>query len=1037
MIAYFTRHPTASNLLMIGIMLLGLSALPNIKRETMPEFSASKLRVSVLYPGASTDETELALCIPLEDAVDGLNDIEEISCEAREGIANLNVEMAEGGNINRLLADVKTEIDAIDNFPEQAETPIITEVGREEQLITLSISADIADFALNAYAEQMKDKLQRLPGISIIDIEGFSDHQLRVELSLSLLRQYGLSTQDISNKIQRQNIKLPSGNLETRGKNLLIRFDQQQVTAATLANLVVASTPDGSQIRLSDLGTVAERFEKDEAQVFVNGQRAALLKIKKTKAQDALDLVATVREFVEQERTRVPDGVELVLSQDTAQIVKDRLNMLLSNAWQGILLVFVVMWLFFAWRYSFWVSMGLPVSFLGAFWIMAQIGVSINMISMVALLMAIGILMDDAIVIAESIASQVEKGKSAVNAAIEGVKRVGGGVFSSFLTTASVFTGLAFISGDIGAVMRVFPQVLLATIVVSLVEAFFILPAHLYHSLSHPDDGKNARGSRFKHRFNQKFEHFRQHTLVRGVETLVHYRYLTTGAVIGFFLLSMALLAGGLLKFKAFPDLEGDVLEMRILLPQGTPLEKTQSLVSYGIGKLQQLNREYTPQQPNEQALVQTITAEYNLHADAFEEGSHLATVRADLLTAEQRNTSLLVLKERWRKAVGDVPGVVSVSFKEPSFGPAGRAIEIRLHSNDLVLLSRTASEVKSALNQYQGVSNVLDDFRPGKEEWKVELLPGAMAFGVDGATIANQLRSAFFGETADEFQRQNDTLELDVRLSKADKASLWQLEHFPITLSDGTQLPLSAVARLIPQRGYARVNRVDGQRTVTIIGDVDGKITTSGSVIGELERTLLNPLLEKHPDLSVSYQGELKEGAQTGKSIMQKFLFGMLGVFIILSFQFRSYFEPVMVMLAIPLALAGALWGHLLLGYDFTIPSMIGFVSLAGIVVNDSILLVTYIKEHQRQGMSLHHSAVMASKERFRAVFITSATTIAGTFPLLLETSLQAQIVQPLVVSLMFGIAASTCLILFVLPCLYMILEDFSLTSKHHLQDA
>lgn len=1036
MIRYFAQHPTAANLLMFFIVVLGVSVLPDLKRETMPEFSSSEVSVSVIYPGASSEESELALCIPMEDAVDGLSDIEQLSCEAREGVATLTVKMAESGKIERLMADVKAEIDAIDNFPQQIEKPIIKELGRDEPLITLVLSAQLDNIGLKNYAEQLKDKLKRLPGISLVDIAGFSDQQLRVDLSLPMLRQYGLSINDVVTFIQRQNIKLPSGSLETNNKILLLRFDQQQVDATSLGQLVITSTQSGAQVRLADIATISERFEKDEIKTIFDGDRAALLKIKKNKSQDALDLVGVVKTFVEQEQKLVPKGVTLTLTQDMAQVVKDRLKMLLDNAWQGILLVFIVMWLFFAWRYSFWVSMGLPVSFLGAFWIMAQIGVSINMISMVGLLMAIGILMDDAIVIAESIAAHVERGKSTLTGAVEGVKLVGPGVFSSFLTTAAIFLGLAFISGDIGSVMEVFPQVLLATLVVSLIEAFLILPSHLVHSIEH---SKNKAESipAFKVKFNKIFENFRTTTLVNWVSKAVKYRYLTLGGLLALFLLSVTLLAGGLLKFKAFPSLEGDTLEMRVLLPQGTPLITTEKLVKKAVDELDKLNLEYSPKQPEQQNLIQNTTIEYNTNADAFEEGTHLATVRADLLTAETRSTSISELKDRWREAIGEHAGVLSLTFKEPVAGPAGRAIEIRLQANDMAMLSQVSYQVQAELNKFLGVYNVMDDFRAGKEEWQIELLPGALAFGVDGATIANQLRSAFFGEVADEIQRGDESIEIDVRLRKEDKSSVWQLNNYPITLPDGVQIPLSAIAKISPTRGFSRINRVDGIRTVTIIGDIDAELANTSDVINHIDKTIIAEVLLQHPDLTVTYEGEVKEGGSTGKSVMQKFLMGLIGVFIILSFQFRSYFEPVMVMLAIPLALIGTLWGHYLLGFDFTIPSMIGFVSLAGIVVNDSILLVAYIKEHQKEGIGIEKSVVLAAQERFRAVFITSVTTIAGTLPLLLETSLQAQFIQPLVVSLMFGIAASTCLILFMLPSLYVILDEWNLTSKEHLKES
>ena len=1034
MIGYFAKHPTAANLLMLMIFVAGLSSVGNLKRETFPEFSSGKIQVSTPYPGATTEETEKALCVPMEEAVDGLNDIKKVSCEAREGVANLTIEVSEGGDTDKVMADVKTEVDAIDNFPGLAEQPIIRELGRDQHLITIALTADIADFELKAYAEQIKARLKKQPGISIVDIKGFSEHQLKIELSQFKLRQYGLSPSDVANLIKRQNVKLPGGDITSKGKTIMVRFDQQQVTAKSLGNLVIKSTPNGAQLYLKEIATITEGFELDEDKIIFDGKRAALIDVKKAKSQDAIDLVAVVTEFTEHEQARAPQGVKLVLTQDTAQVVKDRLSMLLNNGWQGFILVIVVMWLFFSMRYSFWVSMGLPVSFLGAFALMTLMGVSINMISMVALLMSIGILMDDAIVIAESIASYVEKEGDINEGAIKGVQQVAGGVFSSFLTTFVVFIGLAFMTGDIGKVMKDIPLVLIATIFVSVIEAFFILPNHLIHSL-HKSKNEVEPRFKFKDKFNAWFNNFRTTTLIATVELCVKQRFRFIGIVFLVFFLSISLLAGGLLKFKAFPNLEGDLVEVRLLLPPSTPLAETEKVVARYVAALAKVNEQQTPLQPDDQALVQHTTIEFNKNSDAYEQGPHLATIRVDLLTAQTRNTKLADFVELWREEVGEVAGVVSVSFKEPNLGPAGRAIDIQLHSANIDSLLAGAAEVKAAVNQFEGVSNVMDDMRTGKEEWVVSLQPGALSHGADGKTIAGQLRGAFFGEKVDEFQRDNESIEINVQLRKEDKSNLDHLKNYPVTLSDGSQRPLSSIAEFTMERGLTRINRVNGERTVTITADVDALKANTTEVINVVKATTITKLLEKYPDLSVSYEGEIKNGAETGKSMMQKFMFGLIGVFIILSFQFKSYFEPFMVMLAIPLALIGVLWGHLLLGYDMTMPSMVGFVSLAGIVVNDSILLVSYIKKHQTEGMDTHVAAVMAAKARFRAIFITSATTIAGTVPLLFETSLQAQVVQPLVVSIVFGMSVSTLLILLVLPSLYVLLEDLGLTSKHHLE--
>ncbi|PKG80885.1 AcrB/AcrD/AcrF family protein [Colwellia sp. 75C3] len=1033
MITFFAKHPTASNLLMLIIIIAGLVSLPNLNRETFPEVKTNKIKASVVYPGANTEEIEQTLCLPMEEAANNVSDVEKVICEAREGIATLTVKILEGSNVSQALIDVKTEVDAIESFPELAEKPIVRELGQVQHLISLAITADIADFKLKEYAEIIKRNLKKEQGISIVNIRGFSDHQLKVELSQYKLRQYGLTVSDVARLIKRQNIKLPSGDITSEGKTILIRFDQQQLDAKSLGNLGIKSTTSGSQLKLKELANITEGFELEEEKILFDGKRAAIIDIKKNTNQDSINLVEVVKAFTSKAQIIAPEGVSLVLTQDSAQIVKGRLSMLFGNAWQGFILVFFVMWLFFSIRYSFWVSMGLPVSFLGALALMALMGVSINMISTVALLMAIGLLMDDAIVIAESIAAHVDKEGNINEGAIKGVKLVAGGVFSSFLTTFVVFVGLAFINGDVGQVLKDIPLVLIATMFVSVVEAFYILPNHLIHSLR-KDKNSPKNEFTFKQAFNKRFEYVRNSVLPRWCEICIKNRYFTVGFVFAVFFVSIALMAGGILKFKSFPDLEGDLVEVKILLPPSTTLVKTEQVVAHYLTQLNKINDELTPEQPDKVELVQHTTVEFNRNSDAFEQGSHLATIRVDLLTAESRKTKLADFIYKWRDAVDEVPGILSVSFKEPKIGPAGRAIDIQLHSSNIHSLMKAATKVKEAVNKFDGVSNTMDDLRLGKEEWVVKLHPGALSLGVDGTSIANQLRAAFLGEKAEEVQRGSDNIEIYVQLQNSDKSSLRHLKNYPITLNDGSQRPLSSLAEFSLERGLTRINRVNGERTVTVTADINPEIANTSEIISMVRDTTIDNILQMYPDISVSYEGEIKNGAETGKSMGQKFLFGLIGVFIILSFQFRSYFEPIIVMLAIPLALIGVVWGHFLLGYDLAMPSMIGFISLAGIVVNDSILLVAYIKKHQTEGMNTHQAAVCASKERFRAIFITSATTIAGTLPLLLETNLQAQVVQPLVVSIIFGMSISTLLILLVLPSIYVLLEDFGLTSKHHL---
>lgn len=1017
---------------MLFLAVLGLSALPSLQRETFPDFAAQKLQITVAYPGASAEDVEEAVCQRLEDAIDGISDVAEMTCEAREGVSISVVEMEEGGDLARFMDDVKTEVDAISSFPEQTELPVIKELGRTDQVVSIAITGPMSVSDLKAYAEQVKEKMQQLPEVSQIDVAGFSDHQLRIEVPTLALRQYGLNMSDIANSVARQGIDLPSGSLETNDQDLLIRFTDLRRTPEELADLIIISANSGSEIRLGNIATISDQFELDEDKILFNDQRAAVLQVIKNKQQDTLVVMDAVSRFLEKQRPMAPAGVEYFVTQDKSSIVRDRLGLLLKNGAQGLILVFLTMWLFFQGRFAFWVAMGLPISFLGALYFMSILGLSINMITMVALLIAIGLLMDDAIVISENIATHLRKGKNSMEAAIAGTRQVAPGVVASFLTTVAVFGPLAFLAGNMGKVLQFVPMVLILVIAVSLIEAFLILPHHLAHSLKHHEKDT----TRFRQAFDSRLVNFRDHTLGRMADLAVRQRYWFIGAIIALFLLSIGMLVGGKLKFQAFPDVEGDIIEARILLPQGTPLWRTEEVVTRITDGIKNVDKAFTPQQPDKQHLVRNVQVRFNKNLDANETGPHVATVTVDLLTAEKRAGNLDDVINRWREEVGEIPDLIALNFKEPTIGPGGIPLEIRLKGTKLDQLKQASLELQEWLSRYKGVFDLSDDLRPGKPELRLRLRDGALALGLDASTIANQLRAAFYGTTTSEIQVGPEAYEIDVRLADRDRATLTDVEGFRITTTNGDQVPLSAVAIVEQDRGYARIQRVNGVRTVTITGDMDTRLANAREVIEHTKQAFLPDLLNRYPDVSTSIEGESKETNKTAASMLRGFSIGLVGIFILLSFQFRSYVEPFVIMMVIPLALIGVIWGHLLMGLSLTMPGIIGFASLSGIVVNDSILLVEFLKLRVREGHPVVEAAKLASRERFRAVLLTSVTTIAGLTPLLLEKSMQAQILIPLATSIVFGLLTTTVLVLLVVPAMFSILDDFGVLASNRKEE-
>lgn len=1023
MIRYFAAHPTAANLLMAGLLIIGLVSTPNVKRETFPEIPADEVEIRTLYPGATAGEVEEAVCQRLEDAIDGIEGLKEMRCEAREGIAIAVAQMREGNDIVRFADDIKTDVDAIDDFPDDVDRPVVSQLGRTDFVASVAVAGPMAPPDLKAYAEQLKDRLSTIPGISKITIGGFSDHQIRIEVPARTLMQFGLSAEQLADIIERQSLSLPAGALDTHDDSLLIRFDDERRRVQEFEDLVVVSAASGAEIRLGDIATITDRFQDDEVKNLFNGQRAAYLVIEKGRGDDTLDVVDAVRGILDVERDRAPPGVTLDITQDIATIVRDRLQMLLRNGAQGLVLVFLTMWVFFNLRFSFWVAAGLPVSFLGTIAIMALFGYSFDMITMVGLLIAVGLMMDDAIVIAENIAAHRRRGAPALQAAVEGTRQVLPGVLSSFLTTVCVFGALAFMQGHIGAVLRVMPVVLIATLAISLLEAFFILPRHLHHAVEAYGDGHVEGGLR--HRIEQRIEWVREVIVGRAVDWSVQRRYLTVGTAICLLLATIAVVAGGGVKFRAFPDIESDVVEARVLLPQGTPLQRTEAVVARIVAALNEINADFTAEQPGSPPLVRNIGIQYSRNDDAYESGPHLATVSVDLLSSDLRTIDVNTLINLWRDRTGAVPDVIALNFTEREMGPAGRAIDIRLLGSDRHQLKAASLELQSWLASYDGVLDLSDDLRPGKPELHLRLREGASALGLDAARIAGQLRAAFQGRTASEIQVGPESYEIDVRLSAADRDSLADLEYFTVTTAEGKQVPLNTVAYLKPGRGFARLNRINGVPTVTIQGRVDTDVANVSQIIKHTQKNFLPDLLARYPDIRTGLEGQAKEAQTTGGSLLRNAAVGLIGVFLLLSLQFRSYAEPIVVMTAIPMAFIGVVIGHLIQGIDLSMPSMVGYASLAGVVVNDSILLVTFIKIRRAKGTDIATAARGAARGRFRAILLTSLTTIAGLLPLLLETSLQAQVVAPLVTSIAFGMMTSTVLVLLVAPAFYAILGD------------
>ncbi len=1025
MIRFFAGHPTAANLVMAAFLILGLVATPSLLRETFPRIQPRDVQVTVAYPGASPEDVERAICLRIEDAVDGVENVTEMRCEARENAGVATIEMRQGKDIDRFFLDVQTEIEAIDDFPDDAEDPVISQLGRTDFVASIAITGPKDPTALKALAEDLKALMLRAGGMPQVEIKGFSDRQIRIEVEDAVARELGLSLEDLAAVIGRQNVDLPAGEIISEDGTTLLRFADERLAIDAYQDVVVASSALGGQIRLGDIARISDQFEDEEVRTLFNGQPAALLDISKTATDDTIRVMTATEAFLNEIRPTLPPGVTLTVTRDASSILVDRLEMLIVNSLQGLALVFLTMWLFFGLRQAFWIGMGLPVSFLGALAAMSVLGISINMLSMVGLLIVIGILMDDAIVIAENIATKRERGMPPLEAAIEGARQVLPSILSSFLTTFAVFGSLAFLQGDIGEVLRVVPIVMILVLVVSLIEAFFILPNHLAHG------GAADRPSALNRKVEAGIVYLRNHWVTPLATLAVAHRYLTLGIGGFMFLLSLAMIAGGVLKFQAFPEIDGDQVEARIELAASATLSDTEAVVDEVLAALKRVDQALTSRNSEGAPLVQDVLVRFSENGDAGTTGAYLATVNVDLLEGETRTTTNDTFLSAWRDEIPVIPEVQRLNLTEPSIGPAGRAIEIRLRHPDVDTLALAATDLQTWFGRYQGAYNIADDLQTGKPELRLSLRDGAGSLGLDAQAIAQQLRAAFYGVTADEIQIGVESYEVDLRLAKASRDSLGDLDGFTVQTPHGERVPLSAVAQIEEDRGYTRISRVDRMPTVTVTGDVDTAIANANEIVSDAEARFLPELRQRYPGLLVGTEGQNAEAATTQRSMFAGLLIGLAGVFLLLSFQFRSYAEPLVVMTIIPFALVGAVFGHLALGLDFSLPSTLGLISLAGIVVNDSILLVNFIKdEHEPGVVTVADAAPKGAAARFRAILLTSVTTIVGVTPLLFETSLQAQVLIPLVTSIAFGLLATTLLMILIVPAFYAILDDFGMTS-------
>ncbi len=1041
-VAWFASNGVAANLLMTLILISGIIAVVQIKEEIFPEFSADIISVSVPYLGAAPEEVEEGICIRIEEAIASLTGIKRITSTASEGLGVVNVQLLKGTSARELLDDVKTRVDTIDTFPEEAEKPIIQEIIIRNQVLSVAVSGPVDEWTLKRLAEQVRDELASLPGITQVELAKARPYEVSIEISEEALRRYGFSFDQVAQAVRRSSLDLPGGSVKTAGGEILLRTKGQAYVGEEFRQLVLLSLQDGTRILLGDVAQVVDGFaETDESSRF-DGQPSLLVQVFRVGEQSALDISSTVHQYVEDRQTQIPEGIELTIWQDDSRVLRSRLDLLMKNGLAGLALVVITLTLFLRLGLAFWVSLGIPISFLGSLMLMPLLDVSINLISLFAFIVVLGIVVDDAIIVGENIFSHYEQGKSKLEAAIQGSLEMMVPVFFAVATSIAAFSPLLTIEGATGKIMRVIPLVVLPTLIFSLVESMFILPAHLSHLRRAEDlsrSGIAGLWNRFQDGIASLLKGFTRRIYQPFLHLATEWRYLTTAVALATLLVVVGFIGGGRMKFNFFPPVEADNILSFLTMPHGTPAEVTaQALRKIEESAFDLRNEIDSSKESNIFRHLLTSIGNQPMRAvqnqgqggTARFSGSHLGEVNIELAPSEERPLSSTEIANRWRELTGSIPDAVELVFSASLFS-TGDPINVQFSGPYLDDLQLASSQLKTYLAQYPGVYDIADSFRKGKQEVKLKIRPAAETLGLSLSDLARQVRQAFYGEEVQRIQRGRDEVKVMVRYPAGRRRSLGDLEEMRIRTPAGKEIPFSLVASPEMSRGFASIRRVDRNRSISVTADVDTARASTNDILTDLETSFLPGLVRQYTGLSYSLEGQQREQRDTLGGLVKGFTLALVAIYTLLAIPLKSYSQPLLIMTAIPFGLVGAFVGHQLLGIDLSIMSMFGIVALSGVVVNDSLILVDYINRRRRAGDPLYESVLKAGSVRFRPILLTSLTTFAGLTPLLLEKSLQAQFLIPMAVSLAFGVIFSTVITLVLVPSGYLIIEDVTRAVK------
>ena len=1010
-IAWMTRHSVAPNLLMLFLLGGGFFMALRIKQEVFPEFDLDLVTITVPYPGASPEEVEQGIILSIEEGVRGITGVEEVTAVAREGAGIVTAELEEGIDAQRVYQEIQQEVDRITTIPEDAEKPEVVLATRRRQVVSLAVYGETDEHALRDLAEQVRDQLLQDPQITQIDLIPDRTFEVSIEVPQENLRAYDLTLAAIADRIRRASIETPGGSVKTEAGEILLRMKERRDWASEFGEIPIITSATGTELRVCDLGRVTDTFEETYRIFTYNGHPAIGIDVYRVGDQSPIGVSDAVRAQLNPVTTNLPPGILLDIVHDMSDIYRQRLELLLRNGFLGLMLVLVLLTVFLEHKLAFWVTMGIPISFLGTFLFLPGLSVTINMITMFAFIIALGIVVDDAIVVGENIFEYRQQGLDLVEAAIRGARDVAVPVTFSILTNIVAFAPLAFVPGFMGKVFALIPLVVVSAFLISLIESLFVLPAHLAHSQREGGTFLGRAAHRVHDRLSATITRLIEQRFRPLLNAVLQFRYLAAGTAVAILLLAGGFIASGRMGFVLMPKVEGDEVDATAVLPYGSPLSRLITVRDELAQSLQQVAADH-----NDDQLVRSIEARIE---------DNQVFITGFLTEPDVRPITTAHTTQLWRERTGPIEGLESLRFQSDRRGPgSGKAVTIELAHRDIAVLDHASSNLAASLAQFPNVTDIDDGYTPGKEQLDFTMLPAGRSLGLTANDVARQLRSAFYGAEALRQQRGRNEVKVMVRLPKADRVREYDVESFIVQIPAGLDVPLGQVTEVKRGRAYTVINRRDGRRTVSVTADVVPHDDTE-QVLATVRASILPNLIAEYPGLSCSFQGHQEDMRESLASLRNGFILALLMIYVLLGIPFRSYIQPLIVMTSIPFGIIGAVLGHLIMGYSLSVISMMGLIALSGVVVNDALVLIEYANRLRSSGTTPHDAMLAAGVRRFRPVLLTTITTFGGLAPMIFETSRQARFMIPMALSLGYGILFATAITLLLVPCLYLIIED------------